>query len=158
VILVIQEEQSENLNKQDAANLPDPVDLHVGKQLQLRRKLMGRSQQQVADHLGVTFQQIQKYETGTNRISASSLYYIGQYLSVNVEYFFEGISLTRNIGFRENQQQSLEDMPRPYYDIVLQPDVKELVISYDAVRDESLRQAVLALAKSLVSKKLESAQ
>lgn len=156
--MIREEQQAENPRKQEGDNLPDPVDLHVGKQLQLRRKLMGRSQQQVADHLGVTFQQIQKYENGSNRISASSLYYIGQYLSVNVGYFFEDITFARNVGFRENEQQPLDDAPRPFYDIVQEPDVKELVVAYASVEDVALRQAVLNLAKSLVSKKLENAK
>jgi transcriptional regulator with XRE-family HTH domain len=68
------------------------VDLHVGQQLRARRKTLGLSQELLATRVGVTFQQMQKYEKGTNRISASRLFDIAQALSVPVSYFFEGLT------------------------------------------------------------------
>lgn len=68
-----------------------PVDIEVGANVRLRRKAMGVSQQDLAKALGVSFQQVQKYERGTNRISASRLYDIAACLGVNVEYFFDGL-------------------------------------------------------------------
>ncbi len=65
-----------------------PVDIHVGGRVRLRRKLLGMSQEEVAAYVGLTFQQLQKYEKGANRISASKLYDIGKYLKVPVSYFF----------------------------------------------------------------------
>lgn len=73
---------------------PDPVDVHVGKRVRLRRKSIGVSQEQVADALGLTFQQIQKYENGANRVSASKLHGIGKFLGVPVAFFFEGLEET----------------------------------------------------------------
>ncbi|WP_297510587.1 helix-turn-helix domain-containing protein [uncultured Caulobacter sp.] len=67
------------------------VDAHVGGRVRMRRKLLGVSQDQLADSLGLTFQQVQKYERGTNRVSASKLFQIAEVLNVNVSYFFDGL-------------------------------------------------------------------
>lgn len=71
---------------------PHRVDRHVGARVRLRRKSVGISQEQLANALGVTFQQVQKYERGTNRISASKLFETGRALGAPVAYFFEGLS------------------------------------------------------------------
>ena len=70
---------------------PSPVDAHVGARIRLRRKLLGLSQQQLAVQLGLTFQQVQKYERGVNRVSASKLYETAQVLQASVTHFFEGL-------------------------------------------------------------------
>ena len=68
---------------------PNPIDVHVGNRVRMRRMLIGMSQEKLADKLGLTFQQVQKYEKGTNRISASRLYQIATHLGVPVQFFFE---------------------------------------------------------------------
>jgi len=73
---------------------PHPVDVHVGARLRLRRKLLGLSQAQLANDLNLTFQQVQKYERGTNRISASTLYAMARLLQVPIAWFFEGLPPT----------------------------------------------------------------
>lgn len=70
---------------------PNPVDRHVGARIRLRRKTIGISQQQLSDALGLTFQQVQKYENGANRVSASKLWDISRKLDVDVSWFFEGL-------------------------------------------------------------------
>ncbi len=75
----------------DQDNTPHPIDTHVGGRVRMRRKLLGVSQEKLADSLGLTFQQIQKYERGSNRISASKLYEIGKALDAPVSFFFEGL-------------------------------------------------------------------
>ena len=70
--------------------VPNPVDKHVGSRVRMRRLMLGLSQTQLGDALGLTFQQVQKYEKGTNRISASKLQHIRQILQVPVAFFFEG--------------------------------------------------------------------
>ena len=70
---------------------PNPVDLHVGGRIRMRRKLLGVSQERLADDLGLTFQQVQKYERGANRVSASKLYEIAKSLQTSIAYFFEGL-------------------------------------------------------------------
>src|SRR5206468_12374963 len=71
---------------------PDPIDIHVGKRIKLRRTLLHISQEQLAGDIGVTFQQVQKYESGHNRVSASRLFDISRVLNCPIAYFFEDIS------------------------------------------------------------------
>jgi len=91
----------------DAADRsPNPIDLHVGARVRMRRKFLGVSQEKLADALGLTFQQVQKYERGTNRISASKLFEIGRFLQAPPGYFFEG--LNENVGapgFAESESE-----------------------------------------------------
>ena len=75
----------------EAARSPNPIDVHVGLQVRLRRKQLKISQEKLADALGLTFQQVQKYERGSNRISASKLYEIARTLKVSIAWFFEGL-------------------------------------------------------------------
>ena len=69
---------------------PNPIDKHVGRRVRMRRKMLAMSQQKLADELGLTFQQVQKYENGTNRMGASRLQQMSDILQVPVEFFFEG--------------------------------------------------------------------
>ena len=78
---------------------PDDLDRHVGARIKMRRMLTGMSQDKLGGHLGVTFQQVQKYEKGANRIGASRLSQIGKALGVPVEFFFEGSPMTANTSF-----------------------------------------------------------
>jgi len=73
------------------SRLPNPVDLHVGARIRLRRRMQGVSQERLAEALGLTFQQVQKYERGANRVSASKLYEIAATLRTPVSYFFDGL-------------------------------------------------------------------
>ena len=74
------------------ARTPNVVDLHVGGRVRMRRKILGMSQEALADALGLTFQQVQKYERGANRVSASKLYEIAKTFQAPVSYFFEGLA------------------------------------------------------------------
>src|ERR1700753_2661258 len=71
--------------------MPHPVDIHVGKQLRMRRVILGLSQEAIGKAIGITFQQVQKYERGINRMGASRVYELARYLTVRVSYFFEGL-------------------------------------------------------------------
>ena len=90
-----------------------PVDLHVGQRLRIGRKLAGLSQEQLAERLGVTFQQVQKYEKGTNRISASRLFGAARLLSVPVSFFFEGLATS------DTQSENVIPMTRDEHDLLL---------------------------------------
>ena len=89
------------------------VDVHIGQRLRMRRKLAGLSQEQLAERLGVTFQQVQKYEKGTNRISASRLFGAARLLSVPVSYFFEGLATP------EAEAEHAIPMTRDEHDLLL---------------------------------------
>src|SRR5690606_29449067 len=84
---------------------PNPIDVHVGSRIRLRRNMLGLSQEKLGENLGITFQQIQKYEKGTNRVGASRLQAISSILAVPVSYFFEdapvGTETAVNNGFAE---------------------------------------------------------
>ena len=81
---------------------PNFIDLHVGNRIRMRRQIIGMSQERLGELLGITFQQVQKYEKGTNRISASRLYYAAKTLGVPVQFFFEDLpGIDNNGGFGE---------------------------------------------------------
>src|SRR5579862_3698153 len=82
----------------DQERAPNPIDVHVGLQVRLRRKELKVSQERLAEALGLTFQQVQKYERGANRVSASKLYEIARALHVPVGWFFEGLSIEAQSG------------------------------------------------------------
>lgn len=113
-----------------------PVDVHVGKRVRHRRWMVGMTQQQLADKVGIKFQQIQKYETGMNRISASRLWDISEALSVPISFFFEGLD-TRNSGHEEIDG-----------DILADKEALMLVRSYYAI-PEAQRRRLFDLAKVL---------
>ena len=73
------------------ATKPNPIDIHVGKRLRLRRTLLGMSQERLGELLGLTFQQVQKYERGVNRIGSSRLFELGQILDVPIAFFFDDL-------------------------------------------------------------------
>src|SRR5277367_57487 len=89
--------------------VPNPIDKHVGSRVRMRRLMLDMSQTDVADAVGLTFQQVQKYEKGTNRISASRLQHISQILQVPVEFFFDGAPHARVRGHAQT------DAPSPQY-------------------------------------------
>ena len=75
----------------DQQHVPNPVDLHVGARIRMRRRELGLSQETLAEAIGITFQQLQKYERGANRISASRLYALALVLKISIEWCFEGL-------------------------------------------------------------------
>lgn len=113
-----------------------PVDAHVGKRIRHRRWMIGMTQQQLADKVGIKFQQIQKYETGMNRVSASRLWDIADALGVSISFFFEGLDDTREA---ETQVAG---------DILADKEALELVRSYYAI-PEAQRRRLFDLARVL---------
>ncbi|WP_333830046.1 helix-turn-helix domain-containing protein [Pararhodobacter sp.] len=96
-----------------------PVDVHVGKRIRHRRWMVGMTQQQLADSVGIKFQQIQKYETGMNRVSASRLWDIARTLGVAIGFFFEGLDKEEGAGLEADLLANKEamDLVRAYYAI-----------------------------------------
>lgn len=116
-----------------------PVDVHVGKRIRHRRWLVGVTQQQLAEAVGIKFQQIQKYETGMNRVSASRLWDIAEALSVPVSFFFEGLG---------DENAVTEDNSALPNDILKDKEALELVRSYYAI-PETQRRRLFELARVL---------
>ncbi|MEM7719991.1 MAG: helix-turn-helix transcriptional regulator [Pseudomonadota bacterium] len=118
-----------------------PVDVHVGKRIRHRRWLVGMTQQQLAESVGIKFQQIQKYETGMNRVSASRLWDIAVVLSVPVSFFFEGLSEDA----QDADLQAETDIP---LDILKDKEALDLIRSYYAI-PETQRRRLFDLARVL---------
>ena len=120
-----------------------PVDVHVGKRVRHRRWMVGMTQQQLGDIVGIKFQQIQKYETGMNRISASRLWDIAQALDVSISFFFEGFEGEQGVTATAS---STPDTLRG--DLLADKEALELVRSYYAI-PEAQRRRLFDLARVL---------
>jgi len=120
--------------------VPDPVDVHVGSRIRIRRLLIGMNQETLAKALGLTFQQVQKYEGGANRVSASRLSQIAEVLGVAISYFFNDIDTAGG----DPDQSELEARER-----MQRPDVIELIRSYYAIGDARIRQQFLDMVKTV---------
>ncbi|UWQ29964.1 helix-turn-helix domain-containing protein [Leisingera sp. M527] len=116
-----------------------PVDVHVGKRIRHRRWLIGMTQQQLAEQVGIKFQQIQKYETGANRVSASRLWDISDALEVPVSFFFEGL---------QEEGKSSADKASVPEDLMGDKEALDLVRSYYAI-PENQRRRLFELARVL---------
>ncbi|MEN8659103.1 helix-turn-helix transcriptional regulator [Marivita sp.] len=119
-----------------------PVDVHVGKRVRHRRWLVGMTQQQLAEKVGIKFQQIQKYETGANRVSASRLWDIADALDVPVAFFFEGIEDAEK---KDAPNMSTESIPA---DLLGDKEALDLIRSYYAI-PENQRRRLFELARVL---------
>ncbi len=127
-------------------NKPDPIDVHVGSRVRLRRTLLGKSQSNLGDALGLTFQQIQKYERGANRIASSRIYKLSKILDVPIAFFFDEIAqgvAARARGLAEKGQQSFEQ------DRLAKRETLELVRAYYRIKDEKVRKRVFELVKAI---------
>ena len=116
-----------------------PVDEHVGKRLRQRRWLVGMTQQQLAEHVGIKFQQIQKYETGANRVSASRLWDIASTLDVSINFFFDGLQAEKGVKIQSGAMPS---------DLMGDKEALDLVRSYYAI-PENQRRRLFDLARVL---------
>jgi len=125
--------------------MPHQVDLHVGQRLRQRRCLLGMTQQKLADAVGIKFQQIQKYESGANRISASRLWVIAKALEVPVNHFFEGLTeAERAIHAGDSDIASDAIAPEVFH----QKETIDLIRAYYNLK-EAPRRRLLDLAKTL---------
>jgi len=123
---------------------PNPIDLHVGSRIRLRRQLLKKSQESLGDDLGVTFQQVQKYERGANRVGASRLYRLSRVLEVPVQFFFEGMGeQTTLTGMAEDDQTPI------VYDFIQSLDGVSLAESFSRIKDPKVRKRVLELVRTL---------
>ncbi len=123
------------------------IDEHVGVQLRQRRALLGFSQEKLAEQVGITFQQIQKYENGANRVSASRLYEFSKVLDIPVSFFFDnyGSNENRTVGFAENDQAPFEGAG----DIMKRKETLELIRVYYSIENPKLRKDLFKLVKSM---------
>lgn len=130
----------ENRKYGRGTGVPDPVDIHVGSRVRMRRLFLGMNQETLAEALGLTFQQVQKYEGGANRVSASRLSAMAEILGVPVQYFFHDLQAADAPADPAAQEQR-ERLHRP--------ETIELIRLYYAVTDQRIRRQFLDMVKTV---------
>ena len=126
--------------------LPNPIDVHVGSRVRMRRMLVGMSQEKLGDSLGLTFQQVQKYEKGANRIGASRLFQISRVLGVPVSFFYEGLT-----GDGEGNEVDQAEIDQSVFelDMLSSSEGIQLNSAFFSIRDPKVRKKILELVKAL---------
>jgi transcriptional regulator with XRE-family HTH domain len=124
---------------------PNPTDKHVGSRVRMRRMMLNMSQEKLGEALGLTFQQVQKYEKGTNRIGASRLQQISSILQVPVSFFFEGAPGSGDV------VPGMSDAPSPSYisDFLATSDGLALTKSFMRIKDQKLRRRIVDLVEQI---------
>jgi transcriptional regulator with XRE-family HTH domain len=136
----------------DRESRPSPIDVHVGSRIRLRRTLLGMSQERLGESLGLTFQQVQKYERGVNRVGASRLFDLSRVLDVPISFFFDDMpdSLAANFGGVPGRRTGGVETQDPFGDDTLsRRETLELVRAYYRITDPSVRKRVFDLIKSM---------
>lgn len=131
---------------EDNKKKPNPIDIHVGSRIRLRRNMLGMSQEKLGEHLGITFQQIQKYEKGTNRVGASRLQAIASILEVPAGFFFDdapGEQSASGRGFSEDSSMN------SVLEFCSSAEGLQLNRAFVKISDPKVRRRVLELVKSL---------
>jgi len=123
---------------------PNPIDLHVGGRIRMRRKVLGVSQERLAEALGLTFQQVQKYERGSNRVSASKLYEIARFLGSPISYFFEGLADPTS-----GEAAVVDGPEQMMHDFLMTSEGLELAAVFPKIPRGRVRRRVLDLIRSL---------
>jgi transcriptional regulator with XRE-family HTH domain len=133
-----------------AKKAPNPIDKHVGSRVRMRRMMLGMSQEKLGDALGLTFQQVQKYEKGTNRIGASRLQQISHILQVPVAFFFEGAPNLHGTG-------DLKDAPSPAYvsDFLATSEGLSLTKAFMRIPETKLRRRIVDLVEEIAGEEHE---
>ena len=126
----------------------NPVDVYVGTRLKIRRLELGYSQNKIGEMTGITFQQVQKYEKGLNRIGSSRLYEFAKILKVPVSYFFEQYELTfGNNGILADNKASFDDNKD-----ISEKEILTLIKNFTAIKDPNVRKSIITLTKTLSKK------
>ncbi len=134
-----------------AKKAPNPVDKHVGSRVRMRRMMLAMSQEKLGDALGLTFQQVQKYEKGTNRIGASRLQQISHILQVPVSFFFEGAPTVA----LATRADGMGEAPSPGYvsDFLATSDGLALTKAFMRIGDSKLRRRIVDLVEQIANDK-----
>lgn len=133
-----------------AKKAPNPIDKHVGARVRMRRMMLSMSQEKLGNSLGLTFQQVQKYEKGTNRIGASRLQQISHILQVPVAFFFEGAP---SVG--GSRSDGMSEAPSPAYvsDFLATSDGLALTKAFMRISDSKLRRRIVDLVEQIAADK-----
>ena len=127
---------------EDVALGPNPIDRHVGLRIRMRRKELGVSQERLAESIGLTFQQVQKYERAANRVSASKLWEMSRALSTNIGYFYEGLG--------DMVERPGSNLPREsMQDFLMTPEGIELAAIFPKIAKGRVRRKILDLVRAM---------
>ena len=135
-----------NARKRKGKGGPNPVDVHVGSRVRLRRTLLGMSQEKLAKAVHLTFQQIQKYERGANRIGASRLFQFAQVLDVPITFFYDEMSEDTRQQMAGPADGASQDFEQDHF---ARRETLELVRAYYRINDSAVRRRVFDLTKAL---------
>ena len=122
---------------------PNPIDRHVGLRIRMRRKELGISQERLAESIGLTFQQVQKYERAANRVSASKLWEMSRALSTTIGYFYEGLGDPTDPSGSNGPRESMQDF-------LLTPEGMEMASLFPMIAKGRLRRRILDLVRAMV--------
>lgn len=128
-----------------AKKAPNPIDKHVGSRVRMRRMMLNMSQEKLGDALGLTFQQVQKYEKGVNRIGAGRLYQVAHILGVPVSYFYEDVTGRE----AENGGPANDQDTQPVMEFLSSGEGLQLALAFMRIREGRVRKRVIDLVKSL---------
>ncbi len=140
---------SSKLGYGHGTGIPSPVDVHVGRRVRMRRTLLGMSQTTLGETIGLTFQQVQKYERGMNRISASRLFDLSRVLDVPLEYFFD--DMPPEVAASSPTQGGGKAKKPPGYELdpMAKRETLELVRAYYKITDPQVRKRLFEMTKTL---------
>ena len=127
----------------------NPIDIQVGNRVRIRRMLIGMSQERLGDLLGLTFQQVQKYEKGVNRIGAGRLFEMSRILNVPVDFFYEGVNA------HTGQAGAADGESAPVMEFVSSGEGLQLSLAFMKIKDAKVRKRVLDLVKSLAEEEAQ---
>jgi transcriptional regulator with XRE-family HTH domain len=131
------------------AKVPNPIDVHVGSRVRMRRMMLNLSQEKLGDALGLTFQQVQKYEKGVNRIGASRLQQLAQILQVPIAFFFEGAP-------QSVQTRQPADDPGAYVTEFLgKPHALALVMAFAKIKSRKVQSSIVQLTENIAAMQME---
>lgn len=144
-------------NKSTRGRMPNgdanPIDVHVGERIRLRRNVLGMSQEKLAEKLGLTFQQVQKYEKGMNRVSASRLWDLSVVLDAPIIFFFHGLTEKETGNSPAAINGSSVNEVDVSYDPMYDDEIMQLMVAFRKIKNpelkESLKNAILAASKSV---------
>ncbi|MCG6856688.1 MAG: helix-turn-helix domain-containing protein [Salaquimonas sp.] len=125
---------------------PNPIDIHVGSRVRLRRTMLGMSQEKLGEHLGITFQQIQKYEKGANRVGASRLQEIARVLNTPVSFFFEDAPGDEN---RQSGDFGESESSNYVVDFLSSSEGLQLNRAFVKIKDAKVRRKIVEMVKAL---------
>lgn len=131
---------------------PHPIDIHVGSRVRLRRLMLGMSQDKLGEALGLTFQQVQKYEKGINRIGASRIFRLSEILGVPIQFFYDDYqTVAPAAGMAEAEPNDA------FMDLLSSPEGVQLCRHFSAIKDPTVKKKVLELVRSIADNEREDA-